>query len=61
MKVCAACGLRDPTESYESRDLRELNLCADHWLHVGAEALARLRVTRSMHLYDKDYEYVALT
>ena len=27
MKVCAACGLRDPTEGYESRNLRDLNLC----------------------------------
>ena len=51
MKVCAACGLRDPTESYESRNLRDLNLCADHWLHPGAGALARLRATRPMQLY----------
>ena len=51
MKVCAACGLRDPTESYESRNLRDLNLCADHWLHAGAGAFARLRATRPMQLY----------
>ena len=51
MKVCAACGLRDPTEGYESRNLRELNLCDDHWLHAGADALARLRETRPVQRY----------
>ena len=43
---CGSCGLRDPTEKYEELDLTSIS--PKRWLHVGNDALERLRATPSM-------------
>ena len=46
--VCGGCGLRDPSETYVTFDLKDV--AAEHWLHVGAIAHARLLATPAMTL-----------
>lgn len=61
MRVCGACGLRDPFDECEFKvDLNRL--CPEHWLHVGQDALQRLEATAAFDLLkagaDGGYERV---
>ena len=42
MRVCGACGLRDPGDACE-HEVVLAALSSEHWLHVGAEAWERMQ------------------
>ena len=53
MLVCGSCGLRDPDEAIGMAAHGPVDLATisdQHWLHVGADALARMRAARTMRL-----------
>ena len=53
MLVCGSCGLRDPDEARAMASHGTVDLATipdEHWLHVGAGALARLRAAPAKQL-----------
>ena len=64
MRVCAACGLRDPFDEC-GLELSLQEVSAEHWLRVGPEAHARMRALPAFELLKLDaqggYEKVAAT
>ena len=53
MKVCGACGVRDPEESY-TRSGALCELQPDHWLRPDADALARLNAMPPFELVKRN-------
>ena len=49
MRVCGACGLRDPNDPCTKKVCLN-ELAAEHWLHVGERGAARLRATEHFDL-----------
>jgi hypothetical protein len=53
MRVCGACGIRDPFDMCDKiADFNEI-MC-DHWLRVGQDAFTRLKQSPSMDLLRPD-------